>query len=147
MVTSSREEFLRLARAHHRKNPAQPIRVTRDFGWAPSLFSYDDGSHPTVVTANPVVYLSYVTWKTGDGGGAEPVLFREMYSGFIVVDEATNLGTIEVVLSDSLHDWLISHANEMQIGYEGQYVRVFASEPERDLQYAIDRPTSLTQKM
>lgn len=141
MVTASRDDFLRFARTHKARDPMRPIRVMREIGWAPTLFSHEDAKKPTVVNAAPVVYLTYVSWH-----GEEPVLYREMFGGVIAVLAST--GVVEVVLEGSLHDWLIANANEVMEGEAGgEYVRVYKDEPDRELAFAIDRPTSLVQKM
>jgi hypothetical protein len=154
MVTASRDEFLRFARLHRLMRDPRPIRVTREIGFAPSLFSHEDGSKPTVVTSSPVVYLTYLTWKEGTSSekyaawkdsGREPVIFREMFGG--VIATPGTVGAIEIVLEDSLHDWLIANANEMHFGYENVHVRVYPDEPDRELEYVIDHPTTLVQKM
>ena len=124
MVTGSREEFLRLARHARLSDPHTPIRVSREIGWHPSLFSHEDGKQPTVVTSSPVVYITYLTWKdkpfdgtsfVGSRHDREPVIFRELFQGEIVMDVATGAGAVQILLDGSLHDWLIANANEVHL--------------------------------
>lgn len=144
-TTGRRDDFLCAARAHKKVDPKKPIRVIRELGWQASLFTHDRAAQPTVVTASPSVLLTYITWRQSEKGLHEPVIFRELFGG--VVAFASGAGSIEVVLQDSLHDWLIANANEVQHGMDGDYVRVYHDEDERELAFVVDYQTSLMQKI